>query len=125
MADLVRGPNKLERVEDFLLKKLPYHPQWYLRGTRFDAVLKDPLEFGNASLPADALQLIGSQPGADSIAHVRLLTTVDSSNAKIGDKVEATLTEPVFSPENKLLLPEGARVAGTVRQVRAARWFRP
>ena len=123
LADLVRGPNKMERLEDFLLRKLPYRPQWYLRGTRFDAVLKDPLEFGNASLAADALQWIGSQPQADTIAHVRLLTTVDSFNARIGDKVEGTLTEPVFSPENKLLLPEGARVAGTVRQVRAARWF--
>jgi hypothetical protein len=96
LADLVRGPNKMERLEDSLLKKLPYHPQWYLRGTRFDAVLKDPLAFGNASLSADALQWIGSQPRADSIAHVRLLTTVDSSNARIGDKVEAVLTEPVF-----------------------------
>src|SRR5438045_510964 len=39
LADMLRGPNKKERFEDFLLKKLPYHPQWYLRGTRFDAVL--------------------------------------------------------------------------------------
>jgi hypothetical protein len=123
LAGLVRGPNKLERAEDFLLRKLPYHPQWYLRGTRFDAVLREPLEFGSASFPAEALQSIGSQPPADSIAHIRLLTTVDSADARVGDRVEAVLSEPLVSPENKLILPEGARLTGTVRQARPARWF--
>src|ERR1700686_2326086 len=45
VVDLVRGPNKMEGVEDFLKKKLPYHPQWYRRNTRFDAVLEEPLTF--------------------------------------------------------------------------------
>src|SRR5689334_17318509 len=30
--DMIRGPNKREWVKNFLLEKLPYHPQWYRAG---------------------------------------------------------------------------------------------
>ncbi len=123
LAELIRGPNKLERLEDFLITKLPYHPQWYLRGTRFDAVLRDPLNFGDATIPTDALSTVGLEPSAGSTGHVRLLETVTSAKAQKDDNVEAVLSQPLLSPENKLLLPEGTRLTGTVRQVRPARWF--
>ena len=41
IADIVRGPNKKEKLIDFLWAKLPYHPQYLRRGTRFDASLRD------------------------------------------------------------------------------------
>ena len=43
ISDMVRGPNKLERIEDYLVAKLPYHPQYVRRGTRFDAELMDQI----------------------------------------------------------------------------------
>ena len=43
LADIVRGPNKKEKFVDFLWAKLPYHPQYVRRGTRFDAPLREPL----------------------------------------------------------------------------------
>jgi hypothetical protein len=46
IADIVRGPNKKEKLEDLMWSKLPYHPQYVRRGTRFDAPLRDPLQFG-------------------------------------------------------------------------------
>jgi hypothetical protein len=123
IADLVRGPNKLERVEDFLITKLPYHPQWYRRGTRFDAVLRDPLDFGAADFTEDALRMVGLEPATDKTAQVRLLSAVTSMNARKDDKVNGVLSQPLFSSDNKLVLPEGTRLAGTVRQARPARWF--
>src|ERR1700730_4249537 len=48
IADIVRGPNKKEKIIDLLWSKLPYHPQYVRRGTRFDAPLRDPLQFGCA-----------------------------------------------------------------------------
>jgi hypothetical protein len=123
LADLVRGPNKMERLEDFLLRKLPYHPQWYARGTRFDAVLQEQLAFGNAAFPPEALRSVGSQPPADTMAHIRLLSAVNSVDARVGDKVDAVLSEPLVTAENKLILPAGARLTGAVQQARAARWF--
>src|ERR1700692_1077022 len=37
IADIVRGPNKKEKLIDMMCSKLPYHPQYVRRGTRFDA----------------------------------------------------------------------------------------
>ena len=123
IAGIVRGPNKKERLVDSLLAKLPYHPQWVRRGTRFDAELMDPLQFGSGAAPRGALDLLGSQPPADSVAQARLITPLDSSSATKGQTVEAVLEAPLFSPEQKLILPEGTRLSGSVVTARKARWF--
>ena len=123
VADIVRAPNKKEKLEEFLMAKLPYHPQWVRRGTRFDAELLDPLQFGSAPVQKDALTLVGSQPGADSVVHARLLTPLDSASSKLGEAVQAVVVEPLFSPEHKLLLPEGTRLTGVVVVARRARYF--
>jgi hypothetical protein len=113
----------LERLEDFLIMKLPYHPQWYRRGVRFDSILGSPLEFGTGDFPAASLQLAGTQPPPDSVAHVRLLSPLSSATAQTGDSVEGVLSEPMFSPDHKLILPEGTRLTGVVKQARPARFF--
>ena len=123
VVDLVRGPDKMERLEDFLLMKLPYHPQWVRKGTRFDAELRDPLQFGVATLKTNELQSLGTQPPPDSIVHARLITPLSSESAQQGEKVEAVVTQPLFSPEGKLILPEGTHLTGAVTQVHAARWL--
>ena len=122
-ADIVRGPNKKEKLIDMLWSKAPYHPQYWRRGTRFDAPIGEPLEFGFISpKPAD-LAALGTQPAPDSVAHVRLLTTLNSATAKRGQPVEAVVTTPLFSPEHKLVLPEGTRLTGEVVLAKKARHF--
>jgi hypothetical protein len=123
VADLVRGPDKKERMQEFLLMKLPYHPQWVRKGTRFDAELTQSLQFGTAAMKVDSLTLLGSQPPPDSIVHARLLTALNSGSAKQGEKVEAVLSQPLFSPDLKLIMPEGTRLTGVVASVHPARWF--
>jgi len=122
VIDLVRGPDKKERAEDFLIKKLPYHPQWYRCNTRFDAVLAAPLDFGMASVPADDLKTVG-MPVGESWGQVRLLTNLNSADADTNTQVDGVLSQPLFSPDHKLILPEGTQLTGRVRQVQAARWF--
>jgi hypothetical protein len=123
LGSLVRGPNKLERLQDLVYAKLPYHPQRYRRGTRFDAVLAQPLQFGSAALSPDALKDVGTAASLDRAVEVRFLSSIGSSTAKVGDRVEAALSEPLLSAANKLILPEGTLLTGTVRQARPARWF--
>jgi len=123
VSDVVRGPDKKTRLEDFLWAKLPYHPQRTRKGTRFDAELIDPLQFGVMTLQQSDLQLLGSQPPADSSAQMRLVTPLDSESGKQGDRVEAILSRPLFSSDHKLILPEGTRLTGGVTTVRRARWF--
>ena len=123
IADIVRGPNKKEKLVDFLWSKLPYHPQYVRRGTRFDAVLRDPLQFGFESIKPAELAELGSQPRPDSVVHVRLLTALDSASAKLGEPVEAVVAAPLFSPDHKLVLPEGTRLTGTLVVAKKARSF--
>lgn len=123
LTTMVRSPGKMERLEDYLLAKLPYHPQWIRKGTRFDAELLAPLQFGTVQVQSSALRLLGSQPPPDSIVHVRLITPLNSNDATRGDKVEAILSKPLFSPDHSLILPEGTHLTGAVTVSRAARWF--
>ena len=61
VADIVRGPDKRERLQEFLLAKLPYHPQWVRKGTRFDAELREPLEFRSVTVKTETLQSTGQE----------------------------------------------------------------
>jgi hypothetical protein len=123
MLGIVRAPNRREWLEDFLWQKLPYHPQWYRSGTRFDAVLDQPLDFGDTQLSANALDSVGGQPSADSLANIRMLSSLSSKEAKRGDPVTATLSAPLFAPGHRVVLPEGTRLVGKVTMARSARMF--
>ncbi len=123
IADLVRGPDKKERLEEFLVAKLPYHPQWVRKGTRFDAELRDPLRLGDAEVKRSSLALLGTQPPPDSIAHARLLTPLNSAVNGAGENVDAVLSQPLFGTGGALVLPAGTHITGHVTLARPARWF--
>ncbi|HEY2014028.1 MAG TPA: hypothetical protein VGH38_11040 [Bryobacteraceae bacterium] len=123
IADVVRGPNKKEKLVDLFWSKLPYHPQYLRRGTRIDAPLRDPLQFGVAAVKLADLSELGSQPPQDSVVHARLLTALDSASARQGESVVAVVSAPLFSPDHKLLFPEGTHLTGTVVMAKKARSF--
>jgi len=121
----VKTPGKVERLGDALLARLPYHPQSWPAGTRLNAELLAPLDFGTASIPAAQLSQFGAQPAGDSTVHAYLITDLDSRTATKGSAVEAILSQPLFTQDHHLLYPEGSRLRGTVVQARAARrWHR-
>jgi hypothetical protein len=122
VIEMIRGPNKKEWIEDFLIKKLPYHPQWYRSNTRFDAVLRDPIDLGMTAAPGDMLRNIGL-PAGDLITQVRLTTPLSSADADTNTRVEGVLSQPVFSASHQLVLPEGTLLTGRVRRAQPARWF--
>jgi len=123
IPDLVRGTDKREWLSDYLMSRLPYHPQYVRSRTRFDAELAAPLNFGSVTVDGDSLALLGSQPAAGSVVHARLLTPLDSASSAQGQKVEAVLEQPLFSADHKLVLPEGTQVDGSVVVTKRAGWF--
>ena len=123
IPDLVRAPDKKEKAEDYLVSKLPYHPQYVRKGTRVDAELSQPLDFGSEPASSGLLAAPGTQPPAGLVGRARLVTALDSSSSKPGEAVEAVLTEPVFSAAHKLILPEGTILKGAVVESRRARRF--
>ena len=120
---LVRGPNKREWLEDYAWSRLPYHPEYYRSGTRFDAVLSSPLDLGHAEIATKTLQDIGSLAVPNGQALVRFLSTIDSADAKSGDPVLGVLSQPLFSADHHLALPEGTKLAGKVTLARPAKMF--
>ena len=123
IPDVVQGPGKKDKVEEFFLAKLPYHPQFVRARTRFDAELRESLDFGSATVSQSSLALLGSQPAGESMAHARLVTPVASKISTQGETVRAVLDAPLFSANHQLVLPAGTELNGTVVLVKRAGWF--
>ena len=123
LFDGVRAKNKKEWLEDFLWAKLPYHPQYYRTGMRFDAVLNKSLDFGDITLNAADLKGLGVEAPADTPVVMRLLTTVSSGDAHVGDPLTGVLSQPLYSRDHQLALPEGTQLTGKITLAQPARMF--
>ena len=115
----LKTPGKMHRMVRFAQSQLPIHPQYIPAGTVYFAELNDPLNFGSEILPQQALSIGGPLPPG-SVVHARLVTALDSGTTQKGDEVEAVLSRPLFDGE-RLVLPEGSLLKGSVSQVRPAR----
>jgi hypothetical protein len=118
----IRQPGKLERLRDLAVDRLPYHPQFLSKGTIFDAQLVSPLRFG-AQAPV-ARAPAGAAPAPESMLMARLVTALNSSTTPRGTRVEAVVTEPVFSADHQLIFPEGTKLTGEVTFATSPRRFR-
>ncbi len=116
----VASPGKLHRLKRLVLAELPYHPQYFDAGTRFNAELLDPLNFGTEELTPEKVHMVGTAPAAGSVIHALLKTPLSSAVVQKGDPVEAVMTEPLFT-NDQLVLPEGTLLKGSVLQVQPAR----
>jgi hypothetical protein len=117
----IREPGKVARLKSLLINRLPYHRQYLTKGTVYDAELQMPVAFG--SVEPVALASAGSLPAPSSILRARLATTLDSATSARGSRLEAVVTEPIFSADHQLILPEGTRLTGEVTVAKPARRF--
>ena len=114
-----KGPDKWERAKDWVVSRLPVHPQYLRRGTVYSADLVAPVDFGwtNPTERAPA----GDAPTPDSVLTARLVTPLSSEATPRGTPIQAILTRPVFSEDHRLVLPEGAELDGEVTFAKGAR----
>lgn len=117
----VKTPGRMHRLERAAVASLPYHPQYLEPGTRFDAELEEPLDFGAETKSPDDVSALGTPPPAGSVVHALLVTPLSSATGKKDDPVEAVLSQPLFSEDHHLILPEGSKLEGSIVQVHAAR----
>jgi hypothetical protein len=122
VASIVRTRGKMQRLKQAVVAALPFHAQYVPQGTVYDAELLAPLDFGTAIATPHAPA--GAVPPPESILNARVITTVDSAGSPRGTPVEAVLTQPLFSAEDQLILPEGTTLAGEVTFARPARRLR-
>ncbi len=116
----VIAPGKMHRLKRVVIAQLPFHPQYFDAGTRFNAELVDPLNFGSEELTPEKVHMVGTPPADGSVIHALLKTPLSSANVQKGEAVEAVMTEPLFT-DSQLILPEGTLLKGSVLQVQRAR----
>jgi type IV secretory pathway VirB10-like protein len=117
----VKEPGRRQRLEEWAINRLPYHPQVLRKDTVYDAELQTPVTFGLATPRASAPE--GSVPAPSSILTARLVTALDSARTPRGTSLEAVLAEPVFAEDGRLIFPEGTQLTGEVTYARQARRF--
>jgi hypothetical protein len=114
-----REPGKIHRLERFAIGEMPVHPQYIEAGTTYFAELQEPLDFGSEPLTAQMASSIGAMPPEGSVVEARLVTPLSSATAHPGDAVQAIISRPLFDGD-RLILPQGSVLQGTVVQARAA-----
>lgn len=110
-----------KHLKGLLASEWPYHRQKFAAGTVFVAELEQPLDFGTAKIPSSEEEDIGRLPSTNAVAFARLTTGLSSATSPPGASVDAVLTRPVFSSGDKLLLPVGTVLEGTVVRSKPAR----
>lgn len=118
--EAVTQPGRMDRLKDAAIQRLPYHPQFLQKGTVYSVEITASIDFGSAVAAEHAAD---ARPTPSSLLNVRLATVLDSSATPRGTPVEAVVTVPVFTPDQRLIFPEGTRLKGEVTFARRARRF--
>ncbi len=116
----ITQPGKLHRLERYAMGQLPVRPQYIEAGTLYSAELLVPLNFGTETVTPQMRSSIGEAIPANSLLHALLITPLDSATTQRGAEVDAVLSQPLFDGD-RLILPQGSLLKGTVLQARPAR----
>jgi hypothetical protein len=115
-----KGPGKVRKIEQYAVAQLPVHPQYVDAGTVYLAELQQPLDFGSEPLTPRLAASLSSPPPDGSFVRARLVTPLSSATSQKDDRIEAMLTRPLFDGD-RLILPQGSILRGSVVQVERAR----
>lgn len=117
----LKTPGRMHRLKRYVEAQLPVHAQYIPAGTVYFAELSAPLDFGSELMTPQMAASIGGPLPPGSVVHARLIMPLTSATAQKGDAVEAVLSQPLLDDEGHLILPQGSRLEGAVRQVQPAR----
>jgi type IV secretory pathway VirB10-like protein len=116
----LKTPGKVRRLERYGEAQLPVHRQYIPAGTVYFAELVDPLDFGSVVMTVPMASSIGTELPEGSVVHARLVTPLSSATSHKGQDIEAVLSQPLMDGD-RLILPQGSRLKGTVKQAQPAR----
>jgi hypothetical protein len=117
----LKTPGRMRRLKRYIEAQLPVHAQYIPAGTVYFAELTLPLDFGTELMTPQMAGSIGGPLPPGSVVHARLITPLTSATTQKGEAVEAVISQPLLDGERHLILPQGSRLEGTVRQVQPAR----
>ena len=116
----LKTPGKVRRLERYGEAQLPVHRQYIPAGTVYFAELVDPLDFGSIVMTVPMASSIDTELPEGSVVHARLVTPLSSATSHKDQDVEAVLSQPLMDGD-RLILPQGSRLKGTVKLAQPAR----
>src|SRR6266550_8926306 len=116
----LKTPGRIRRLERYGEAQLPVHRQYIPAGTVYFAELVDPLDFGSVVMTVSMASSLGADLPEGSVVHARLVTPLSSATSHKGQDIEAVLSQPLMDGD-RLILPQGSRLKGTVKQAQPAR----
>src|SRR2546430_1730426 len=116
----LKTPGRIRRLERYGEAQLPVHRQYIPAGTVYFAELVDPLDFGSVVMTVSMASSLGADLPEGSVVHARLVTPSSSATSHKGQDIEAVLSQPLMDGDH-LILPQGSRLKGTVKQAQPAR----
>lgn len=126
---VVTGPDKKDRLVQYLYTQLPYHPQridpktaWTVETT---AALTVPLAAPAVAAATTHPKMPDEQSAAPLRLEANLKEALSSKETHQGQAIRAIVAQPAYNADGSLAVPEGAVLEGAVTQVRPARrWGR-
>jgi hypothetical protein len=130
---VITGPDKRDRLLQFVYTQLPYHPQSIAKGTAWTVELSAPVDVpyevepeavasrGGAPKQAAAGEAQDVTPSGAWVLRAFLKEDVSSSTSKPGEAIHAVVAQPVFNPDHSIAVPQGAVLEGVVTRARPAR----
>lgn len=135
---LVTAPGKKDRLVQLLYSQLPYHPQRIAEGTVWtvDTTASVKLTPPAAALaphpplpPETAATRSRSEKSTDASTpsswtlQAYLKETLTSAHSRVGDPIQAVVTEPVLEQDGTVAVPQGSVLTGQITRAKAARRF--
>jgi hypothetical protein len=135
---VITGPDKVDRLKQFLYTQLPYHPEHIAKATAWTVETAEPAAVPDppAPLAAAATPLAPAaapatpppaamKPGEPPtwILQAYLKNGMSSATAKSGESIQATVAEPILNPDGSIAVPQGSILTGTITEAKPARSF--
>ena len=120
---VITGPDKRDRLTQFLYTQLPYHPQRIAKDTAWTVETTAPVSVVAPAEEAPVSATAETEAGATWTVKAFLTEKLDSGTVKMGQEIHATVAEPILHADGTVAVPQGAILVGAVTQARPARRF--
>jgi hypothetical protein len=123
------GPNKFDKLVQYMWWQLPYHPERMETTTAWTVELAQPLmlpEVAIAPKRSPALRPLPVDPQARPehwMIQASLIESLDSQTARLGQTIHARVTVPVRNADDSIAIPQGALLVGHVTKAEGAAMF--
>jgi hypothetical protein len=125
---VITGPDKGDRFTQLLWSQLPCHPQRIAKGTAWTVETSAALSLPDPALPpavetSAPLPSTNTAPTSTWILQAYLSDPISSATSKPGQRIHATVAEPVLNSDGSIAVPVGSIISGSVSEARPGRWF--